>query len=180
MLALVACGGKPAICRLARSASLSASFLSAALILLIFICTALAGSAALADAPGPDQTLNVALDEARVVKAPDRVVTIVVGNPLIADVSLQSGGLMVITGKGYGNTNLIALDRSGNALLEKSLRVRGPRDHVMTVYRGIERETYSCAPKCERRITPGDNQQYFNQTLTQTAVRNSQAAGMAK
>lgn len=140
----------------------------------------MAGSPALADSPGRDQTLNIALDEARIVKAPERVVTIVVGNPLIADVSLQSGGLMVITGKGYGNTNLIALDRSGNALLEKNLRVQGPRDHVMTVYRGIERETYNCAPKCERRITPGDNQQYFNQTLTQTVVRNSQAAGMAK
>jgi hypothetical protein len=127
---------------------------------------------------GDDMSLNVFLDEARIVKLPDRVSTIVVGNPLIADANLQAGGLMVLTGKGYGNTNIIALDRSGNALLEKNIRVHGPLDHVVIVYRGIERETYNCAPKCERRITPGDNQQYFNQTLTQTTVRNSQAAGM--
>lgn len=165
MLALVACGGKPAIYRLAMSAVILAAF---------------AGSPGFADAPASNQTLNVILDEALVVKAPERAATIVVGNPLIADTTLQTGGLMVITGKGYGATNLMALDRSGNVLMEKKLQVLGPRDHVMTVYRGIERETYSCAPKCERRITPGDNQQFFNQTLSQTVVRNSQAAGMAK
>ena len=54
---------------------------------------------------GDDMTLNVFLDEARIVKLPDRVSTIVVGNPLIADANLQAGGLMVMTGKGYGNTN---------------------------------------------------------------------------
>ena len=59
------------------------------------------------------------------MKLPEKVATIVVGNPLIADVSVQSGGLVVVTGKGYGTTNLIALDRAGAVLMERSIVVRG-------------------------------------------------------
>ena len=47
-------------------------------------------------------TLDVILDQAQILRLPDRVGTIVVGNPLIADVTVQAGGLMVVTGKGYG------------------------------------------------------------------------------
>jgi Flp pilus assembly secretin CpaC len=123
--------------------------------------------------------IDVAVDEAKLVKLPDRVATIVVGNPLIADASVQSGGLMVITGKGYGATNIIALDRTGAVLLERLIEVRGPRDEVVVVYKGIERETYSCTPNCERRITLGDGNAYFNGTLAQTVTRSVQAQGIS-
>jgi hypothetical protein len=43
------------------------------------------------------------------------------------------------------------------------------------MYRGIERETYSCAPKCERRITLGDSQPYFTTNLQTLTVLNAQA-----
>ena len=51
----------------------------------------------------------------RSCKLPDQVATIVIGNPLIADATLQSGGVLVVTGKGYGATNLLALDRGGQS-----------------------------------------------------------------
>ena len=54
-----------------------------------------------------------------------------IGNPLIADAALQPGGLMVITGKGYGTTNIIVLDRAGAVLMEKTIEVQGPREHVV-------------------------------------------------
>ena len=88
-------------------------------------------------------------------EAAGRVATIVVGNPVIADAAVQSGGWMVITGKGYGMTNIVALDRSGAVLMEKTIEVQGPQN-VVVVYRGVERETYSCTPVCERRLTLGD------------------------
>jgi hypothetical protein len=143
------------------------------------------GQYALADGPhtngaGPDGRLNVVLDEAKLVKLPERVATIVIGNPLIADASLQAGNLMVLTGKGYGATNLIALDRRGNALLEKTVQVHGPERNVITVYKGVNRETWSCAPNCQPRITPGDFQQFFAQTLAQTVTRNTQALATTK
>jgi Flp pilus assembly secretin CpaC len=42
----------------------------------------------------------VLLDKAAIAKVPDRTATIVVGNPLIADVSIQADGTMAVTGKG--------------------------------------------------------------------------------
>jgi hypothetical protein len=58
----------------------------------------------------------------------------------------------------------------------KAIQVQGPHN-VVVVYRGVERESYSCAPKCERRITLGDTKDYFDSTLNQTGSRNGQATG---
>lgn len=122
-------------------------------------------------------TIDVVLDQAALMKLPDKVSTIVIGNPMIADIAVQSGGLVVVTGKGFGATNLIALDRSGAVLMERSIVVRGPqgRDTVQ-VYRGMARETYSCAPDCERRITLGDSADYFSAIATQADARNGAAS----
>jgi Flp pilus assembly secretin CpaC len=121
--------------------------------------------------------LNVVLDQATIMKLPDKVATIVVGNPLIADVAVQSGGLVVVTGKGYGSTNVIALDRTGTVLMERSIVVSGPVGPTVQVYRGTQRETYSCTPNCERRITLGDSADYFTATIGQSGVRDGQASG---
>ncbi len=103
-------------------------------------------------APDPDR-IAVYVDQAKLVKLPAKVSTIVVGNPLIADVTLQSGGIIVVTGKGYGATNFIAMDRAGEVLVDRQIQVEGPTDQLVTVYRGVERELYSCMPICQRRIT---------------------------
>jgi hypothetical protein len=135
--------------------------------------------AAIAAAPAcANETITVALDQATISKLPERVSTIVIGNPLIADVTVQAGGLMVITGKGYGTTNLIALDRNGAVLTEQNIQVLGPRqDDIVVVYRGVNRESYSCAPQCERRITLGDSPEFFDQTLAQASNRTARAQG---
>src|SRR5262247_2505580 len=115
---------------------------------------AIAMIAAMVTAPRPAlaaDMINIVLDQAVVTKLPDRIATIVVGNPLIADVSIQAGGLLIVTGKGYGVTNMLAFDRNGAVLMERTLRVQGPTDSVLVVYRGVERESYSCTPMCERR-----------------------------
>jgi hypothetical protein len=111
------------------------------------------------------------------MKLPERVAILVIGNLLIADASIQAGGAMVVTGKGYGTTNVIALDRTGKVLMEKSVEVRGPGAGAVVVYRGIERETYSCTPNCERRIMPGDSAAYFDAMIGQVGNRNGQAVG---
>jgi hypothetical protein len=123
---------------------------------------------------GAAEVVNVTMDLARIVRVPEHTATLVVGNPLIADVSVQTGGTMVVTGKGYGVTNVIALDRAGKVLAEQLVQVKGPLGNVV-VYRGMTRESYSCAPNCERRITLGDSPDYFESTLTQTAIRNNRA-----
>jgi hypothetical protein len=119
----------------------------------------------------------VHVDQAKLMRLPNKVATIVIGNPLIADASLQTGGQMVITGKGYGMTNIIALDRAGNVLMDRRVEVRGPIGHIVVVYKGAERETYSCTPECQRRITLGDGTAYFDATIGQTDLRSDKAQG---
>src|SRR5260370_1518062 len=109
---------------------------------------------ALAEPSG--DTIAVNVDQAKLVRLPSRVATIVVGNPLIADVTLQTGGLIVVTGKGYGATNFIAMDRAGEILADRVIQVEGPTDRLGTVYRGVARESYSCMPICQRRGDRGE------------------------
>jgi hypothetical protein len=131
-----------------------------------------------ADAPGESKAVQITLDQATIMKLPERVSTLVVGNPLIADVTLNPGGVVIVTGKGYGVTNFMALDRGGAVLTEKQLEVKGPGGNVVTVYKGVNRESYNCAPRCEPRNTLGDGQQFFDGTLNQTATRAGMAQGL--
>jgi Flp pilus assembly secretin CpaC len=137
----------------------------------------LATSVAGAEPSAERMALMVHLDQAGVLKLPERTAILVVGNPLIADASVQPGGIAVITGKSYGATNLIALDRSGATLMEHPIHVLGPRDHIVVVYRGVQKESYSCTPSCERRLTLGDTKDYFVDNLSQTTNLNTQAQG---
>jgi hypothetical protein len=127
--------------------------------------------------PAAAETITVVLDQAKIMRLPDRVTTIIIGNPLVADGTLQSGGLLVVTGKGYGTTNVIALDGQGATLAEHTVKVAAPADGMVTVFRGVDRETFSCAPRCERSVVLGDSDKYFDAAIKQSDTRNSQAQG---
>jgi hypothetical protein len=158
-----------ALCTRGRAMLSPLHWLWAALVLIAVAVPAAAG-------PAPAEPIFVQLDQAKLMQVPERAATVVVGNPLIADLSIQPGGLAVITGKGYGETNFIVLDRAGVVLLEKTVQVQVPKD-IVVVYRNVDRETYSCTPDCSRRMTLGDSFDYFDKTLAQIASRNAQAAG---
>ena len=135
------------------------------------------------------EPVAVALDQATIIQLPDRATTVVVGNPLIADASIQPGGLTVITGKGYGATNFIVMDKAGAVLTEKIIEVQEPSDNIVVVYSGQTRQTYSCTPDCSPRITLGDTgikdfdkdtqlyNDFFTGAMTQAVTRNLQASG---
>src|ERR1700682_4348163 len=126
-----------------------------------------------------DDIVAVNVDQAKLVKLPERVATIVVGNPLIADVTMQPGGIIIVTGKGYGATNFIAMNRAGEVLVDRLIQVEGPADPIITVYRGIERESLSCMPICQPRITLGDADRYFKSAIDQAGSLSGQASGSA-
>lgn len=145
----------------------------------MLVAVLLAAAAAAPAARADEGVVTVVLDQAKLMKLPDRVATLVIGNPLIADAALQPGGNVVLTGKGYGTTNLMALDRSGAVLMEKTVQVQAPKDTVV-VYSGTDRQTYSCTPKCDRRIMLGDSEGGFNLSMGQTTARNTQAQGASR
>lgn len=135
--------------------------------------------AAYADAPVRD-TLEVFLDRAKVIRLPDRTQTVVVGNPFIADISVQPSGIVVLTGKAYGSTNLIALDAQGLLLAESLVSVRAATsDSTVVVQRGMERESYSCTPNCQPALKLGDGDGFFGRVGNQ-ATQRSQLATQAQ
>ena len=118
------------------------------------------------------ETINVGIDEARIMHLPQGATTIVIGNPLIADASLQNGDILVITGKGFGTTNLIALDHGGRIILDRNVEVQSARSpDLVVVYRNDKRQSYSCAPECAPRITLGDDNGAFSGALAQSVQR---------
>jgi hypothetical protein len=146
-----------------------------------FIKAAVIAAALIAAPQAIAETVSVNLDQAKVLRLPERVATIVIGNPLIADASLQSGGILVLTGKGYGSTNMLALDRQGRVIMDRNIQVAGPgQSDVVIVYKGVDRESYSCSPECSPRITLGDTANYFNAVSAQIGARNGMASPPTK
>jgi Flp pilus assembly secretin CpaC len=149
--------------------------------LFLALAFAIPAPAAFAADPMPvsstGETTIVHLDQAKTLKLPERTATLIVGNPLIADAVVQPGGIVVVTAKSFGATNLIAVDRNGATLFDRQIQVVGPADRIVVVYRGVDRESYSCMPDCGRRITIGDTPAYFTANLGQIAAFGAQAQG---
>jgi hypothetical protein len=147
---------------------------------LVALTVTLLSAAAIGATPTQADTITVNVDAAQIMKLPEKVATIVIGNPLIADAALQAGGILVVTGKGFGSTNLLALDRAGRVVMDKTIQVLGPggRDLVV-VYKGTARESYSCTPECAPRITLGDDAKFFADTLAQGGARATSAQAPA-
>ena len=68
-------------------------------------------------------------------------------------------------------------------MLEDAVAFHGargaPSDGTLTVWRGADRETWSCAPRCERSVMLGDAQDFFEGVIGQTSSRNGHAGGSA-
>jgi Flp pilus assembly secretin CpaC len=161
-----------ALCVAGRTAKSALHWLAAAV-----LCAGLAAQAVAPAAAQPpvDEPIVVRLDQAALFKLPDRAATVVIGNPLIADVAIQPGGMAVVTAKGYGSTNVVVVDRDGVVLSEKLIVVTSPANHVVYVYRGPARTTYSCDPDCSARVNLGDDPDVFDKVLAETVSRTTQA-----
>jgi Flp pilus assembly secretin CpaC len=126
-------------------------------------------------APSARETVAVMIDHAKVMRLPERTQTVIIGNPIIADITVQRNGIVVVTGKSYGVTNLIALDGAGAMLAESLVSVQAATESIMVVQRGLERESYSCTPSCQPSILLGDASKYFSENGGQAGQRNTLA-----
>ncbi len=139
----------------------------------------LAVALACGGAAAAEPTVTVMLDRAQVLAYPPTTETVIVGNPIIADITmLKSTGMVILTGKGFGDTNLLFLDRHGTVLKETRLRV-GEAPAMMVVQRGPDRESYACHPRCEPTVALGDSQTYMQRAIGDIQARNGLASGAA-
>lgn len=100
--------------------------------------------AALAENP-----IKVDLDYARVIKLDRPISRVIIGNADIADATVSDPQTIILTGKGFGTTNLVILDNDGNAIVDERVLVSLEAHNTMQVYRQTERRVLSCTPSCE-------------------------------
>lgn len=126
---------------------------------------AASGLAVFAALPAAGLDLTLELDHARAVRLAEPASAVIVGNPVIADVTPHDGSLFLVTGKSFGETNVIALDSEGRQIYEANIRVVGSGAGRLTLHRGLGRESYACYGECQRIPVPGDRSDVFDQTL---------------
>ena len=144
---------------------------------LLALAFAFSFGASPAHAESASDVLAVTLDQAKVAKLPPGTTTLIIGNPMIADVTmLKNNNSMVITGKGFGQTNLIALGADGAVIEEKQVRVL-PAKTLVILQNGSSRVSYACNPDCMPTVQLGDDEKTFTDIGGQIASRNGYAAG---
>lgn len=109
----------------------------------LLLCIGLAAHAA------AEAGIQVQMNEAKIIRLARAADTIIVGNPAIADAAVQDASTIVLTGKGFGVTNIVALDSEGNPIVDEQVVVTRQTTDSVRIYRRAEVQTLSCTPYCE-------------------------------
>lgn len=121
----------------------------------VFGALALAVMLAHTPAAFAEAGIQVIMNQAKIVRIARPADTIVVGNPAIADAAVQDATTIVLTGKGFGVTNLVVLDREGNPIVDEQVVVSRHDPLSVRVYRRADVQTLSCTPYCESSYKGG-------------------------
>lgn len=104
--------------------------------------------------------VSVNANMARVLRIGTPAATVIIGNPAIADVTIQDPQTLVLTGRSYGRTNLIILDAHGEPVADTIIEVTQLQSDTVTVFMGAQRTSIACAPNCQPVIMLGDDSSY--------------------
>jgi len=113
--------------------------------------------------PASADDLVVQYDQARLLTLDQPAANVIVGNPSIADVTLKSTKLLVITGKTFGVTNLMILNDEDKVIYNARVMVKSDESKVVTLTRGADKNTYACVPQCEPVLKVGDEQKFYQE-----------------
>lgn len=120
------------------------------------LIAALASTALLvAPAIGTAQSasLNVEIDQAQRVQLRGPAGSVIVGNPAIADVTVVDSNTLYITGKGYGVTEIVAVDAIGRTVFQSQVVVTdGAGAGRVRVWRAGQATEMACAASCSPSV----------------------------
>lgn len=119
--------------------------------------------------------ISVKVNMARILRISAPAATVIIGNPGIADVTIQDPQTLVLTGKSYGQTNMIVLDDSGNPIADTLVNVVQAQADLVTVYLGTARITLACSPVCQPTIMLGDDTNFSSQAIASSDLVESAA-----
>ena len=125
------------------------------------LIAALASAAVLAaPAVGAAQSasLNVEIDQAQRVQLRGPAGSVIVGNPAIADVTVVDANTLYITGKGYGVTEIVAVDSIGRTVFQSQVVVTdGAGAGRVRIWRAGQATEMACAASCSPSVRSGDS-----------------------
>lgn len=109
--------------------------------------------------------VSVKVNMARILRINAPAATVIIGNPGIADAAIQDPQTLVLTGKSYGQTNLIVLDAQGNPIADTKIEVVQEQAGLVTVYLGDRRTSLACEPICQPIIMLGDDAAFTGEAI---------------
>ena len=105
--------------------------------------------------PAWAQTLNVEIDRSVRLGLMGSAASVIVGNPAIADVTVVDSNTLFVTGKGYGVTEVVAVDGVGRTIFQGEVVVTGGSTGSVRVWRGAQATEMACAASCAPSIRNG-------------------------
>lgn len=97
--------------------------------------------------------LSVEIDQAQRVQLRGPAGSVVVGNPQIADVTVVDSNTLFITGKGYGVTEVVAVDPIGRTVFQSQVVVTdGDGTGRVRMWRGPQATEMACASSCSPSV----------------------------
>lgn len=118
------------------------------------------------------EAIDIKLDRAKVMRIARPAATVILGNPAIADATVQDRKTLIITGRSFGTTNLIVLDQAGEQIADQLVTVSAPNDDMVTLFSGDTRSSFSCSPDCQPVLGLGDSSVTFDSIRGQLQGRN--------
>ncbi len=108
--------------------------------------------------------VNVGLDEVHTLTFRSPVASVYVGNPTIADITMIDARHAFVKGKGYGRTNIVALNQDGVQVFGAKVNVTGADSGATVILnRGAQRITLNCAGnRYEPTPMPGDGKNSYD------------------
>lgn len=110
--------------------------------------SALAALSAAVAVHAQSRPLNVEIDHATRVQLRAPAGSVIVANPKIADVTVVDANTLFIVGKGYGVTEVVAVDGVGRTLFQREIVVTGGSTGSVRVWRGGQATEMACSASC--------------------------------
>lgn len=127
-------------------------------------------AAGLGPAQATEDLVTVKVNMARILRLDAPAATVVIGNPGVADVTIQDPQTLILTGRSFGQTNMIILDVNGEPIADTILSVVETTADLTTVYQGTARTSLVCDPVCQPVIMVGDDPAYTSQVISSSSI----------
>lgn len=93
--------------------------------------------------------MNVGVDQSERVQLRGAASSVIVGNPQIADVTVVDANTLFVIGKGYGVTEVVAVDALGRTLFQSQVVVSAAGGGgAVRVWRGAQVTEMACGQSC--------------------------------